>query len=87
MFLTPSWPCLYHLCRFYRRVGRIAVVGTKGLHNSGGDSESAMHQTSQILKVLYVMFICEYDSHHAMRCHLRLALHFRAPWMCHPPGP
>jgi hypothetical protein len=76
------------LCRFYRRVGLIAVIGTKGLHNSGG--ESAMHQTSQILKVLYVIFIREYDSHHAMKYHLSSAasaLRFRVRLMCHLPCP
>jgi hypothetical protein len=46
-----------------------------------------MHPTSQILKVLYVVFIREYDSHHAMKYHLRSALHFRVPLMCHPPCP
>ena len=85
MFLTPSWPCLYHLCRFYRRVGLIAVICTKGLHNSGG--ESAMHQTYQILNVIYVIFIREYDSHHAMQYHLSSALRFRVRLMCHPPCP
>ncbi len=34
-----------------------------------------MPQTTQILKVPYVMLISEYDSHHVMTDYLRPALH------------